>query len=357
MSDTYQKSLDELLLLAVQKGASDIHLSPGYYPTIRVDNLLVPLSDRPILDRTTLQGICSVLMGESRSHDFLEKKELDFSYQIGSGARFRVNVYLSKGTIACVLRYVHESIRSIEELKLPQQVRFFTKLSQGFVLVAGPTGHGKSTTLSALLNTINQERAEKIVTIEDPIEYRLPPERSIIDQREIGDDTFSFANALRAAFREDVNVIMVGELRDLATVSAAVTAAETGHLGFGSIHTNSASQTVQRIIDMFPPNHQRQIVSQLADSLSGVISQRLIPGLRGGLVPAVEVLVATAGVRNIIRDGKFEQLNLAISTGLDSGMISLNRSLAELVRSQQISVENAEFYSPYVTELQSLLKG
>lgn len=356
MTDTYKQTLDELLILAVEKGASDLHLSPGYYPTIRVDEMLVPLNDKAILDHQTLEGIATMLMGDGRKRGFLETKESDFSYQLATGARFRVNIYLSKGNMACVLRYIHENIRSIDDLHLPEQVKLFTKLSQGFVLIAGPTGHGKSTTLAAILNTINQERAEKIITIEDPIEYIIPPERSIIDQREIGEDTLSFANALRAAFRENVNVIMVGELRDYDTISAAVTAAETGHLVFGSIHTNSAAQTIERIIDIFPPNQQRQIISQLADSLSGVISQRLIPGARGGLVPAVEVMVATTAVRNIIRDNKTSQLDLAISTGAEAGMVSLNHSLAELLRSQSISQEKAEFYSPNVVELRSLLK-
>ena len=356
MAENYQQLIDELLLLAVQKGASDIHLSPGYYPTIRVDEILVPLADRPILDRQTVEGISLMLMGDARKQQFITSRECDFSYQIGNDPRFRVNIYWSKGNMACVLRYIHENIRSIEDLHLPQQVNIFAKLSQGFVLVAGPTGHGKSTTLAAIINAINQERAEKIITIEDPIEYIIPPERSIIDQRELGGDTLSFANALRAAFRENVNVIMVGELRDFETMSASVTAAETGHLVLGSIHTNSAAQTIERIIDMFPPTQQHQIINQLADTLSGVISQRLIPGLRGGLVPAVEVMVATTAVRNIIRDNKIEQLNLAISTGAEAGMISLNHSLADLVRTKQISDERAEFYSPNLAELRGLLK-
>ncbi len=355
MTDISPHKLDDLLLMAVQKGASDVHLSPGYYPTIRIDGMLMPLADQGVLSRQTLEVMVSGLLGKTWKDPFLEKKEVDFGYQVGEH-RFRVNVYQTKGSYAAVLRYISEVIKSPEELKLPQQVRLFTRLSQGFVLIAGPTGHGKSTTLASLINVINQERTEKIVTIEDPIEYLIPPEKSIIDQREVGNDTLGFAVALRSAFRENVNVMMVGELRDYETISVAVTAAETGHLVFGSIHTNNAAQTIERIIDIFPPNQQRQIISQLANSLSGVISQRLIPGVRGGRVPAIEVMMATTAVRNIIRENKIEQLNIAIGTGSKSGMISLNQSLSSLIRSGDISVEQAQFYSPDIEELQTLMR-
>ena len=343
-------------MVAVQKGASDIHLSPGYYPTIRVDNVLVPLSDYKILTKQEVESMAFTLLGKERKEVFLEKKESDFSYQLGQNMRFRVNVYETKGNLATVLRYISNEIRTIDELHLPEQLKLFSKLSQGFVLVAGPTGHGKSTTLAAIVQAINLERTEKIITIEDPIEYLFTPERSIIDQREVGTDTHSFADALRATFRENVNVIMVGELRDYDTISAAVTAAETGHLVLGSIHTNDAPQTIERILDIFPPNQQRQITSQLANTLSGVVSQRLIPAIRGGLMPAVELMVANTAVRNIIREGKIEQLGIAIGTGAGAGMLSLNQSLAGLVRNQSISLEQAQFYSPNVNELQTLLK-
>lgn len=354
--ENYQAQLDDLLTTGVQKGASDIHLSAGYYPTVRIDGMLVPLSDKKILTKTEVESMAFSLLGKDRKEKFLTDKEADFSYQLGQQMRFRVNVYQAKGNVAIVLRYITDKIRSMDELHLPNQVKLFSKLSQGFVLVAGPTGHGKSTTLAAILQAINLERTEKIVTIEDPIEYIFTPERSLIEQREVGDDTLSFANALRSTFRENVNVIMVGELRDYDTISAAVTAAETGHLVLASIHTNDAAQTIERIIDIFPPNQQRQIISQLANSLSGVVSQRLIPATRGGLVPAVELMVATTAVRNIIRENKIEQLNLAIGTGANSGMISLNQSLAGLVRNKFISLEQAQFYSPNTSELQTLLK-
>ena len=355
-TENYQAQLDELLTAGVQKNASDIHLSPGYYPTVRIDSVLVPLSDKKLLTQQDVEGMAFTLLGKERREAFIETKEADFGYQMGQTMRFRVNVYETKGNYAVVLRYIIDEIRTLEDLHLPEQLKIFSKLSQGFVLVAGPTGHGKSTTLAALIQAINLERTEKILTIEDPIEYIFTPERSIIDQREVGTDTLSFAGALRSMFRENVNVVMVGELRDYDTISAAVTAAETGHLVFGSIHTNDAAQTIERIIDIFPSNQQRQIIGQLANSLSGVISQRLIPALRGGLVPAVELMVANTAVRNIIRENKIEQLNMAIGTGASSGMISLNQSLAGLVRNKFISLEQAQFYSPNLSELQTLLK-
>ena len=355
--DLTRKHLDELLLNSVQKGASDIHISVGYYPTIRIDGILVPLTDRPVLDRRSAESlVMTLLTTEERQKRFLEEKDVDFSYQPSENVRFRVNVYQTRNNFAAALRYIPEEIRSVEELGLPDSIKIFTKLSQGFVLLVGPTGQGKSTTLAALINKINQERSEKIITIEDPIEYIFRPEKSIIDQREVETDTSSFARALRSAFRENVNVIMVGEMRDLDTMSAAVTAAETGHLVFASLHTNDAAQTIERIIDSFPANQQRQIVSQLSNTLSGVISQRLIPRARGGLVPAIEMLVANTAVRNIIREGKIEQLNLVIGTGSEEGMISMNQSLAKLVRAQEITLDQGEFYSPNLSELKSLLK-
>ena len=343
-------------MLGVQKGASDVHLSPGYYPTLRIDGALIPLSDQKILSKSDLESFVAAILNKDRRAKFDATKEMDFSYQVGNDLRFRVNVYQTRDNLAIVMRHISNEIRSITDLHLPDQIKMFSKLSQGFVLAAGPTGHGKSTTLAAIVEAINQERTEKIITIEDPIEYLFTPEKSIIDQREVGGDTLTFAGALRSTFRENVNVIMVGELRDYDTISAAVTAAETGHLVFGSIHTNDAAQTIERIIDIFPPNQQRQIISQLANSLSGVISQRLIPGIRGGLVPAVEVMIATTAVRNLIREAKIEQLNIVIETGAQAGMISLNQSLAELVRNKLISLDQAKFYSPNVNVLQTLLR-
>ena len=352
----YKKHVDGLLMITAQKGGSDLHLSPGYYPTIRVDSRLIPLTDHKILDKQLLDGLVSALLTDGPKEKFLAEKELDFAYELSNKLRFRVNVYQTRGNFAATFRLIPEEIKTIEELSLPPIVKIFSKLSQGFVLIVGPNGHGKSTTMAALIDLINHERAEKIVTIEDPIEYIFTPDKSIIDQREVYSDTVSFNKALRSTFRENVNVIMVGEMRDYDTISTAVTAAETGHLVFASLHTNNAAQSVERIIDIFPPEQQRQIVSQLANTISGIVSMRLLPRIKGGLVPAVEVMIANTAVRNLIRENRLQQLNLAIDTGSDSGMISLNRSLADLVRRGEISVEQSEFYSLNPNELRMLLR-
>jgi len=354
--DNYKKQLDELIEIAAQKGGSDLHLSPGHYPTVRIDGRLIPLTDYQILNKQLLENLIFAILGEERKAIFLAEKELDFAYQLNDDIRCRVNVYQTMGNFAAAFRFIPKEIRTVEELNLPPIIKIFSKLSQGFVLVVGPNGHGKSTTLAALIDLINHERAEKIITIEDPIEYIFSPDKSIIDQRELYQDTLSFSKALRSTFRENANVIMVGEMRDYETISTAVTAAETGHLVFASLHTNNAAQTVQRIIDIFPPDQQRQLISQLADTISGVISQRLIPRIRGGLIPAVEVMIANTAVRSLIRDNKIQQLNLAIDTGADVGMISLNRSLADLVRRKEITLEQAEFYSLNPSELRMLIR-
>ena len=352
----YKQQLEELLMTTGQNNASDIHLSPGNYPILRIDGRLIPLSNKKILDSETLEGLVLALLGDERKTRFASEKELDFSYESSQGTRFRANVYYTQGRVAATMRLVPAQVKSIDDLNLPSIIKVFGKLSQGFVLVVGPNGHGKSTTLAAIIDMINKERAEKIITVEDPIEYIFSPEKSIIDQREVYQDTFSFHKALRSAFRENVNVIMVGEMRDYETMSAAVTAAETGHLVFGSLHTNSASQTVERIIDTFPPNQQTQIRNQLANTISGIVSQRLIPRIKGGLIPAVEVMIATPAVRTLVRDNRPRQLDLVIETSQEAGMISMNRSLADLVRNKEISLERAQFYSQNPSELKELLR-
>lgn len=351
----YKKELEELLLLVAREKGSDLHLSPGTYPTIRVDGKLTALSQRSILDLETLEGFALGVMGPERKERFLLEKEYDAAYAVDEKARFRINIYFTKRSFAITARYIPFEIRTIEELRLPPIIKFFSRLSQGFVLVVGPNGHGKSTTMASLINLINKERVEKIITIEDPIEYLFTPDKSIIDQRELYQDTNAFDAALRSTFRQNVNVIMVGEMRDYSTISTAVSAAETGHLVFGSLHTNNAAQTVERIIDSFPPTQQPQIAVQLASTLSGVISQRLVPRIQGGLVPAVEVMIANAAVRNLIRENKTEQLNNVIDTNQEMGMISLNRSLADLVRRKEITMEHAEFYSLRPKELKMLI--
>ncbi|MBI4160548.1 MAG: PilT/PilU family type 4a pilus ATPase [Candidatus Yanofskybacteria bacterium] len=352
----FRKQVDELLLVTAQKGGSDLHLSPGYYPTVRIDGRMIPLTDMPVLGKQLLDNLILSLLFDGRKERFLAEKELDFAYELNQQVRFRVNVYQTRGNFAAAFRLIPEKIRTIEELNLPPIVKIFSKLSQGFVLVVGPNGHGKSTTMAALIDLINRERAEKIVTIEDPIEYIFTPDKSIIDQREVYFDTASFNKALRSTFRENVNVVMVGEMRDYDTISTAVTAAETGHLVFASLHTNNASQSIERIIDVFPPAQQRQIISQLANTISGIISQRLVPRIRGGLIPAMEVMIANTAVRNLIRENRVQQINLAIDTGAEAGMISLNRSLSDLVQRKEITYEQAEFYSLNPAELRTLLR-
>lgn len=347
--------LEELLQLTAQQGATDLHISPGHYPTIRVDGRLVLLTNYSVLDTETAQGLVFTLLGEEKKNRFLSEKELDFSFELMGRNRFRVDAYQAKGGFAASLRLIPNEIKSIEDLSLPPIVKIFSKLSQGFVLVVGPNGHGKSTTLASIINLINKERSEKIVTIEDPIEYIFTPDKSVIDQREVYQDTFSFHKALRSTFRQNVNVIMVGEMRDYETMSAAVTAAETGHLVFASLHTNSASQTIERILNSFPPNQESQIRNQLANTISGVISQRLIPRIKGGLVPAIEVMIATPAIRTLIRDNRPRQMDMVIETSQDIGMISLDRSLADLVRRKEISWERAEFYSQNPGELKNLV--
>lgn len=351
----YKNLITELLAYTASQQASDLHLSPGHYPTVRLNGRLIPLTKYPILNPEILTGLTDAVL-DKRKNRFLTEREIDFSYALNNEARFRVNVYFTKGIPSATFRFIPSKIPTIKELNLPPIVEIFSRLSQGFVLTVGPNGHGKTTTLAALINIINNERATKIITIEDPIEYIFTPQKSIIDQREFLSDTLSFHRALRSTFRENVDVILVGEMRDYETMSAAVTAAETGHLVFATLHTNNAAQTIERIIDSFPPAQQSQIRIQLSNTISGIISQRLIPRLKGGLIPAVEVMIANSAVRNLIRENRINQLNMVIETSFEQGMISLNRSLAELVKRKEISPEQAEFYSLNPKELKESLK-
>ncbi len=354
--NNYLSQLKELLNETYKAQASDLHLSVGDYPTLRINGALIPLSKKKILAPEETQGLATALLNEDQIQRFLKEKELDFSYNFEDIARFRVNVYLQKGYVSVALRLVPTKIKNIEELNLPPILYRFCQPTQGFVLVTGPSGHGKSTTLAALINEINHTRADHIITIEDPIEYIFKDDKAVIEQREVYQDTLSFARALRATFRQDPDVIMVGEMRDLETVATAITAAETGHLVFATLHTNNAAQTIHRIVDSFPAEQQTQIRNQLAGSLLGVISQRLIPRVKGGLIPACEIMLQNPAVANLIRENKIHEINLVIETSADEGMISLNRYLANLVRIKEISLENAIAYSLNPAELKILLK-
>jgi len=348
--------IEKLLECAINKGASDIHISVGHPPILRVNRVLRPVGDDNLSAQET-EALAFSLMTKKQKEMLSKRKEIDFSYNFQDRVRFRVNVFFQKGTISVALRLVPSRIKTIEELNLPPVLHRFTEARQGFVLITGPSSHGKSTTLAALIEEINRTRAEHIITIEDPIEYLFKEKKAIIEQREVYQDTDSFANALRATFRQDPDIIMVGEMRDLETMETAITAAETGHLVFATLHTNSAAQTIHRIVDTFPSSRQAQIRAQLSGSLLGVVSQRLIPGVEGKLVPACEVMINTPAVANLIRENKIHEIPLVIETSGEKGMISLNRALGQLVKAGKISFEKALSYSLNPAELRQLVGG
>ena len=352
----FSKELEDLITTVIRENASDLHISVGRHPMIRIEGALIPLTQKPILTPDVAEGLVTAMLGVEQRETFLKTKELDFSFDHKGRARFRVNIYFQKGFMGCAMRLVPVKIRTLEELNVPTALKDFARKEQGFFLVVGPTGHGKTTTLAALMDLINHERAEHIITIEDPIEYLFTEDRSIITQREVGADTVDFKTALRSVFREDVNVLMLGEMRDYETIATAVTAAETGHLVFSTLHTNNAAQTVDRIIDSFPGNQQSQIRAQLSSTLLGIYSQRLIPRISGGQVPAYELMIANDAVKNLIRENKTQQLDLVVDTSTQEGMISLNRSLVELLRKGEITMESAIGYSLNPVELRLLAR-
>lgn len=354
--NNYRQELDDLLLLTIKAQASDLHISKGHPPVLRVGGRLSPLVRRKRLKSEDTKGLSFALMDKSQQERFLKKKEIDFSYYFEEKARFRVNIFFQSGEISAALRLIPTKIPTIEELNLPPILHQFTKPSQGFVLITGPSSHGKSTTLASLIDEINHTRTDHILTIEDPIEYVFEDDKCIIDQREVYQDTLTFSRALVATFRQDPDVIMVGEMRDLETIATAITAAETGHLVFATLHTNSASQTIHRVVDSFPPLQQGQIRTQLASSLLGVVSQRLIPRLQGGLIPACEIMISTSAVASLIRENKIHELPLVIETSADKGMISLNRYLSGLVRKGEVSIRHALNYSHNPSELKTLIQ-
>lgn len=350
------KQFEDLLSTVVKENASDLHITVGRHPTLRVDGALLPLLKEDVVTPEAAENFIFSLINEEQKNKFLREKELDFSYGFRDKARFRINIFHQRGFMGAALRLIPTKIKTFKELGLPPIIEELAARQQGFLLVVGPTGHGKSTTLAAIIDSINHTRADHIITVEDPIEYLFMSDRAIIDQREVGSDTADFYKALRSMFREDVDVAMIGEMRDSDTMATAVTAAETGHLVLSSLHTNNASQTIDRIIDTFPPSQQNQIRAQLASTLIGVFSQRLIPKVNGGLIPATEVMIANSAVRNLIRENKIHELDLVIDTSSDQGMISLNRSLVDLVRKGEISIENAALYSTHPEELKTLLR-
>lgn len=352
----YQAKLNELLLMTARQNASDLHIGVGQKPTLRVDGALLPLQQEAIITPEIAEGLVLALLSPEQKERFLKKRELDFSHAFENKARFRVNVFFQKAFMAAALRLIPAKVRTVEELNLPPILHDFSKISQGFILVVGPAGHGKSTTLAALVDEINHNRTDHIITIEDPIEYLFVQDRSIISQREVGGDTLGFHHALRSVLRQDPDVIMVGEMRDPISIATAMTAAETGHLVFATLHTNSASQTIDRILDSFPAEQQGQATSQLAATLVAIVSQRLVPRVDGGRVPAVEIMLVNPAIRNLIRERKTYQIDLVIETSSQDGMITLNRSLVSLIQKRIILVDQAERYSTNPSELKVLLE-
>lgn len=340
MEKENKRKIEKLLAQAIEYKASDLHLVVGVPPILRIDGKLMAIPNEPILQPQESANLITSVMNDQQIQDIKEKKELDFSFSY-QDTRFRTNVFYQKGLLSASLRLITSKIRTLQELGLPPILEKFTNHTQGLVIISGPTGHGKSSTLAALIDYINNNRSEHIVTIEDPVEYIFQHKKSIITQRELGTDTNSFARALRSALREDPNILLVGEMRDLETIEATLTLAETGHLVFTTLHTNSASQTTDRIVSTFPPHQQQQICSQLANVILGVVSQRLIPRVSGGRVAACEIMMANNAIKSMIREGKTHQIPGIIQTSASEGMIELDKVLAELVSKGEISIDDA----------------
>lgn len=351
----YKREIEELTALVVKEYASDLHISAFRHPTIRVSGALKPLMDRPVYSAEDALHLLFEIVNEDMKKEFLERRDLDFAYSTKGGDRFRCNAYFQKGFCSIALRHIPKEIKTLEELNLPKILENFARKKQGFFLCVGPVGQGKSTTLASLIELINQERAEHILTIEDPMEYIFKEAKSMVDQREVRFDTTDFNTALKAMFREDINVAMIGEMRDVETISIAVTAAETGHLIFSTLHTNNAAQTIDRIIDSFPAEQQGQIKLQLASTLLGVFSQRLVPRVEGGRIPAYELLINNSAAANLIREGRTNEINVVLETGAEDGMIDMNHSLAHLVRTGEIDKETAVKYSFNPKELSRII--
>lgn len=349
--------IEILLEEVIRKRASDLHLQVSLPPMLRVDGRLAPIAGYAPLNEEHVETLIFAILDEEQKQILLKDKEFDFSFAFGDLGRFRVNAFHERGNLAAALRLIPNEIKTIAELGLPPVVNGFANLPRGLVLVTGPTGSGKSTTLAAMIDQINTEKAHHIITIEDPIEFTHKSKQSVIVQREVHYDTYSFSAALRSSLREDPDVVLIGEMRDLETISAAITIAETGHLVFATLHTNSAAQSIDRMIDVFPPHQQPQIRSQLANILMAICSQRLVPAIGGGRIAASEILVANPAVRNIIREGKSHQLDAVIQTGGDQGMQSMDKTLVNLVQAGTITYDEARNYAIDTGEFERMMRG
>lgn len=348
--------IEKILETVVRENSSDLHLTVGVPPILRIDGALRPIPNIQALTASEVEKLVFSILDDTQKNILLKDMEVDFSFAFGDMARFRANAYHQKGNIALALRLIPTEIRSLEELGLPKKTNELTNTPRGLVLVTGPTGSGKSTTLAAMVDKINQEKAHHIITIEDPIEYTHKNKKSVIAQREVHYDTRSFSAALRSILREDPDVVLIGEMRDLETIAAAITIAETGHLVLATLHTNNAAQSVDRMIDVFPPHQQQQIRTQLSNILQAIVSQRLVPAIGGGRIVASEILIANPAVRNIIREGKTHQLEAVIQTGGDEGMQTMDKSLAVLVKSGKITLEVAKNFAIDTKELERLIR-
>ncbi len=349
--------IKDLLQLTVDRNASDLHIVSGIPPTLRVEGQLEQVPNAPVLTPENTKSLISSVLTTEQIERLSVNKELDLSVTFTDKARFRVNVYTQKNSLAAAFRKIPLVVPNIDSLGLPPILHSFTSLRQGLILVTGPTGHGKSTTLAAMLNEINKTRAEHIVTIEDPVEFVFTPEKSIISQREMGQDTHSWQIALRSALREDPDVVLVGEMRDYETIASAITIAETGHLVFATLHTNSAAQTVDRIVDVFPDEQQGQVKLQLSNVLEAVFSMRLVPSVTGKRVVAYEILLGTSAIKTTIREGKTHQIDNIIQTSQEAGMAPLEASLARHVKDGTVSLSVAQNYSLRPEELRRLVSG
>ena len=350
-------NIQQLLQYIVDKNASDLHLITGSPPLARIDGSLLPIPGEAVLNGQGVESLMGGVMAVDQKQVLLVNKELDFSFALGDKARFRVNAYFQKGTMASSFRLIPMTIPTIESLLLPKICHELTTIKQGFVLVTGPTGQGKSTTLAAMLEEINETRRVHIVTVEDPIEYVYSSASAIVSQREVHNDTHSWDIALRSVLREDPDVVLIGEMRDFETIAAALTIAETGHLVFATLHTNSAAQTVDRIVDVFPENQQPQVRLQLSNNLEAVLSQRLVPLTSGGRQVAYEIMLGTPAVKTAIREGRTHMLDNIIMTSAEYGMTTLENTLARMVREEKITIEVAQAYAARPADITRFVKG